>query len=97
MLDKHGMYRHKSPGDKGLESEIIETTIGDIGFADDTALIGWEDEMEIAEAIFVQTLTDWDEKVNAGKTERLRMSGVSKRADYDARREGEEIFCDARG
>ena len=46
-----------------------ETTIGDLGFADDTRLIGFADEMKEAEQITIQTMGDWEEKVNMAKTE----------------------------
>jgi hypothetical protein len=51
-------------------------------------LAGLEDEMEDAEEILMTTMGDWDEKVNKGKTEKLRMTG-GRRAPYDVRREFE--------
>ena len=54
------------------------TCIGDIGFADDTAIIGMANEAHRAEQILVQTMLDWKEKVHPGKTEGLRLSGQKK-------------------
>ena len=68
--------------------EVFEEVIGDAGFADDTAIIGEEMEMRGAERIFVQTLTDWEEKVNESKTEILRLSGTKRKA-YDVKFRGE--------
>lgn len=44
--------------------------------------------MEDAEEILMTTMGDWEEKVNKGKTENLRMTG-GRRAPYDVRREFE--------
>ena len=76
--------RHKVSGD-----EVKKTVLGDIMFADDTAIIGIEDEVHIAEKILEETMKDWDEKVNALKTERLRMSGQG-RNEWDVRMPGEK-------
>ena len=53
-------------GREGYQGETRTTVIGDIGFADDTVTVGKEAEMEQASSIFVQTLTEWEEKVNVG-------------------------------
>eukprot|EP00974_Lingulodinium_polyedra_P042565 4086316-Lingulodinium_polyedra.AAC.1 len=50
----------KDDGDLGRG--IRETVIGDVGFADDTAIVGEEAEVEPAEAVFTGTLRDWEEK-----------------------------------
>ena len=72
----------------GWAREVRETVIGDVGFADDTMLAGDVDEMQIADGILVQTLTDWAEKVNVGKSEQIITGGVS-RNEMDVRRPGE--------
>lgn len=69
-------------------SSFESCVLGDAGFADDTMLAGLEDEMEDAEEILMTTMGDWEEKVNKGKTEKLRMTG-GRRAPYDVRREFE--------
>ena len=45
-------------GDTGLASAKREVIIGDIGFADDTALAGFIDETMVAEGILAQTMQD---------------------------------------
>ena len=57
-------------------------------FADDTTILGEPEEVNVAEAIFVQTLKDWEERVNEGKTERLFVSNEPRKA-FDVRRKGE--------
>eukprot|EP00973_Karenia_brevis_P065148 9044744-Karenia_brevis.AAC.1 len=75
-------------GDTGRSREIREVCIGDFGFADDTGIVGRMDEAMRAEKLFVQVLTDWEERVNTAKTERLRMSGQG-RVETDVRNVGE--------
>ena len=74
----------------GFALEELETTIGDIGYADDTAIVGWETEVRTAERLFLQTLVDWEERANEGKTERLRITGREGRMPYAARGVGEK-------
>ena len=80
------MKRHER--EQKRKGEVREVVLGDVMFADDTTLLGTPEEMYIAEAIFVQTLQDWEEKVNLGKTEIL-MVRSDGRAVYDTRRKGE--------
>ena len=40
-------------------SQIKKTVIGDMGFADDTAIVGLEAEARTAEGILETTFTDW--------------------------------------
>eukprot|EP00969_Alexandrium_andersonii_P218658 9658029-Alexandrium_andersonii.AAC.1 len=47
-----------------------------------------EEEAVVAEEVLCETLGDWEERVNKGKTERLRVGG--SRSPYDVRGEGEE-------
>ena len=51
----------------GLAGESEQVIIGDFGFADDTGWVGLEDEVRTAEAMFEQSLTDWEERVDANK------------------------------
>jgi hypothetical protein len=71
-----------------MASEVRKVVVGDTGFADDTAILGREEEVHVAEVILEQTCKDWDEKMHPGKTERLRMSGT-KRKTFDVRGPGE--------
>ena len=63
-ITRTGNARHSS---RGVRSEVV----GDIKFADDTALFGWLDELCDAEKLFVQTLLDWGQEEHAGKREKL--------------------------
>jgi hypothetical protein len=54
---------------------VVETVIGDYGFADDTGIVGNADEVHAAEGIFITTCLDWCEKVHPnknGRTETFR-------------------------
>ncbi len=62
--------------------------LGDMELMDDTMLIGLADEVHVAEKIFIQTLEDWGEKVNVGKTEKIRVSAQG-RVMTDVRNLGE--------
>ena len=63
-LVRSGRARHSSRG-------VRSVTIGDVEFADDTALLGWVDELKGAEALFVKTLLDWEQQEHVGKREKL--------------------------
>eukprot|EP00969_Alexandrium_andersonii_P314136 13877898-Alexandrium_andersonii.AAC.1 len=67
---KVATLRHEEHRDS-LGRGIKETVIGDIGYADDTMVVGEEEEAVVAEAVLCETLGDWEERVNRGKTERL--------------------------
>jgi hypothetical protein len=56
---------------KKREKHRKRAVIGDIAFADDTALIGANEEPFEAEDLFKATADDWDVRVNVGKTEEL--------------------------
>ena len=77
--------RHQNTGQA---VEVKSTVLGDIGFADDTAIVGSEDEVAVAEQILQIVMQDWEEKLHPDKTERLRMSGTV-RGKYDVRKQGE--------
>ena len=86
-LVKGSRQKFQKTGDTGLASANgakREVIIGDIGFADDTALAGFMDETMVAEGILAQTMQDWEERVNIGKTERLKLPGMG-RNPYDTR------------
>eukprot|EP00959_Pyramimonas_sp_CCMP1952_P416359 8722954-Pyramimonas_sp.AAC.1 len=51
-------------------------------------IAGFAREMKTAEPLLVTTMEDWEEKVNKGKTERLRLGG-GRRGPYDVRAEFE--------
>ena len=63
-LTRLGRAKHSSRG-------VQSVTIGDVEFADDTALLGWADELHEAENLFVQTLANWDQQEHPGKREKL--------------------------
>ncbi|CAJ1396225.1 unnamed protein product [Effrenium voratum] len=56
--------------------------IGDFAYADDTGILGDADEVVTAEELFASTLADFAGKVNAGKTEGLRVTSEAP-AEYD--------------
>ena len=88
---KKGRLRYGRDGNTGWASEIREVTLGNYGFADDTGIGGLEEEAREAEKIFVATLGDWEERVNEGKTERLRIGGAEAwMSPYDVRNKGEK-------
>ena len=66
-LTRTGRARHSSRG-------VQEVTVGDVEFADDTALLGQVDELVGAEKVFVQTLRDWEQQEQQGKREKLVIS-----------------------
>eukprot|EP00959_Pyramimonas_sp_CCMP1952_P380837 7979215-Pyramimonas_sp.AAC.1 len=51
-------------------------------------IAGFATEMRTSEPLLVTTMANWEEKVNAGITERLYISG-HPRSPYDVRREHE--------
>ena len=53
---------------------VKHMTIGDIAYADDSAVLGEADEARQAEEIFALTITDFAGKINRDKTEGLRVS-----------------------
>ena len=57
---------------------VRHTVIGDIGFADDTSIIGEIEEAHKAENILIQTMLDWNERVHPDKTESLRMGALEE-------------------
>ena len=56
---------------KGVSQGVWSTTLGDIEFADDTALLGEVEELASAELIFTQTLRDWGQQEHPEKREKL--------------------------
>ena len=63
-LTRTGHSKHTARG-------VVSTIVGDVEFADDTALLGWMDELQGAEALFVQALRDWEQEEHSGKREKL--------------------------
>ena len=56
------------------ERNVKHMLIGDIAYADDTAIVGEADEARTAEGIFANTITDFAGKINMAKTEGLRIT-----------------------
>ena len=50
---------------------VVQAVIGDTEYADDAALIGFLEELKVAEKLFVQALSDWDQQEHPGKREKL--------------------------
>ncbi len=66
--------------------------VGDMGYADDTAIVGEADEAMAADRLFSQVCLEWEEKVHPGKTEGLRLSGMGKhRTDVKSQGEVEAV------
>ena len=68
----------KRKGDREESGRNIEKTrFGNMAYADDTAIMGQEKEVLEAEDILIRTITNFDGKVNQGKTEGLRVSATT--------------------
>jgi hypothetical protein len=85
MVKKATLRQEK---EEGSRRDTEETVLGDFGFADDTGIVGEDEENRVAEGLMEETVGDWAGIVNAGKTERLWISGVP-RQEMAPRREGE--------
>ena len=83
-----GRIGHGFHSRQHLTRKIQDRIIGDIGFADDTTLVGEAEEMRYAEPLLERTMKDWCEKVHPGKTEGLRLQ-YEKRKLTDVRYKGE--------
>ena len=55
------------------QRQCLYTRIGDLEFADDTATIAYTPEARLADKVLEETFTDWNEKLNRGKTETLTL------------------------
>ena len=83
-----GRLGHGFHSRQHLTRKIQEKVIGDVGFADDTTLVGEAEEIRYAEPLLERTMKDWCEKVHPGKTEGLWLQGT-KRKLTDVRYKGE--------
>ena len=83
-----GRVDHQSHSRGHLFCRSQDTVLGDVGFADDTCLLGVAEEVRPAERLLETTMLDWREKVHPGKTEGLRLS-TTPRAPFDVRYKGE--------
>ena len=86
---KNGRRDHGAHSREHVETQGTERVLGDIGFADDTCIMGIAEEVANAEILLETTMRDWKEKVHPGKTEALRLQ-VAPRSPYDARFKGEQ-------
>ena len=50
---------------------IVNMSLGDVEYADDTQICGLEEEVAMAEKLFAATLTDWEQQENVDKREKL--------------------------
>ena len=89
MVKKDGRCNHSAHSREHVEIRGTETVLGDIGFADDTCIMGIAEEVANAEILLEKTMKDRKEKVHLGKTEGLRLQ-VTPRSPYDARYKGEQ-------
>lgn len=84
-----GRCDHSAHSREHVETRGMDTVLGDIGFADDTCIMGIAEEVADAEILLETTMRDWKEKVHPGKTEGLRLQ-VTPRSPYDVRYKGEQ-------
>ena len=94
IVKADGRVHHGVHSQEHLFRKSKEVVLGDIGFADDTCLIGEAEEMARAEVLLETTMRDWREKVHPGKTEGLRIASTP-RAPFDVqqRRDGNSEAC----
>ena len=78
-LLRNAHTKQESETQEGPARGINSTIIGDIGFADDTSIVGKLDEVRRAGKIFATTLNQWEESVNENKTERLRINAIGRK------------------
>ena len=64
-----GLFRPRSSRKRGRRE--LRTVLGDIEFADDTVTCSAESFVPAVEQLFDDTLRDWSQRRNLGKTERL--------------------------
>ena len=84
-----GRVHHGYHSRQHLHKKAEQTVLGDIGFADDTSLVGLAAEMSQAEILLETTMRDWQEKVRPEETEGLRLQ-TFPRAPTDVRHKGEQ-------
>ena len=65
-LTRTGHCKHSSRG-------VVSTIIGDVEYADDTQIIGFQDEVALAETLFMDTLSDWAQQEHVDKRENFFM------------------------
>lgn len=59
-------------GNAKLSSRGVQSVcLGDVEYADDTQIYGFEEEVTLAEQLFEKTLIDWEQQENTDKRERL--------------------------
>ena len=63
-LTRTGQAKHSSRG-------VVSTIVGDVEYADDTQIIGFQEEVQLAEQLFMSTLNDWSQQENINKREKL--------------------------
>ena len=82
VVKADGRIDHGIHSREHLHAKAITVTLGDVGFADDTCLVGEAEEIRGAEPLLGNTMRDGREKVHPGKTEGLRLS-TRGRAPFD--------------
>ena len=89
VVKADGRIDHGVHSREHLRNKAVTVTLADVGFADDTCLMGEAEEMRGAEQLLENSMKDWREKVHPGKTEGLRLSARG-RAPFDVRDKGED-------
>ena len=84
-----GRCDHDSHSRTHLTRNSEEVCLGDIGFADDTCLLGESEEMALAEPLLEQTMVDWREKVTSREKQKVSRLQFPARNQYDVRYKGE--------
>ena len=68
--------------------DVVQTVIGDFGFADDTGLVATAQEAPQAERIWIETMRDCEQRHNHSKTEKLMLASGG-RSRMEVMHEGE--------
>ena len=63
-LTRTGQTKHSSRG-------VVTTVVGDMEYADDAQIMGLQEEVSLAENLFMETLADWAQQEHVAKREKL--------------------------
>ena len=61
----------RSPSGKASSRGVVTVCLGDVEYADDTQIMGFQAEVALAERLFQQTLKDWEQQEHILKREKL--------------------------
>lgn len=68
---------------------VLKVCLGDVEYADDTQIVGYEEEVDLAETLFQNTPLDWAQQEHTQKREKLILSSGG-RCRMDVTREFEQ-------